>query len=83
MLNSDKHLWARTYRIPYIEKFSILDVSLHQRNAVVEKLATQHCDRSQEFIGKEFMQSLARVEQSEFVYSHEFRVLNNQQSLVV
>ena len=29
LLNTDKHLWARTYRTPFVEKFSILDVSLH------------------------------------------------------
>ena len=40
LLNADKHLWARTYRTPFVEKFSILDVSLHQRNEVVESLAT-------------------------------------------
>ena len=29
LLNADKHLWARTYRKNFVEKFSILDVSLH------------------------------------------------------
>ena len=37
LLNIDKHLWARGLRVPYNETFQTLDISMHQRNEVVER----------------------------------------------
>ena len=73
----DKHLWARSLRKPYHDKFQTLDVSLHQRNEVVEQLVMQFCELGTEFICKDFITGLGAVEQAEFVYSHEYRAINN------
>ena len=65
------------------EKFQTLDISLHQRNEVVEQLVMQLSELGTEFICKDFMNGLAAVEQAEFVYSHEYRTINNHQQIVV
>ena len=62
ILNTDKHLWARSLRKPFHESFQTLDVSLHQRNQVVETFLGQKCELGTELICKEFMQALQSIE---------------------
>ena len=81
LLNADKHLWTRSLRLPYINSFQLLDVSLSQRNEVVENHMRKLCEKGTELICKDFMNGLISVEQAEFVYSHEFLPLTNIQSL--
>eukprot|EP00347_Sterkiella_histriomuscorum_P018525 403345179 len=79
-LAKDKHLWSTAYRLPVNsstrQKCRTADISLSQRNQSIEGYISNLIDRSIDFSPKEFFRQLICIEEFEFGYSNESKVIN-------
>ena len=74
----DKHFWARAYRLFDFAHTPFLgELSVCQRNEVIQAYFNQFLQRGSEFIVKDFLRSIQAIDDLDFVYSHEFRVIQN------